>query len=731
MNKKFVDRIHELLQKMHGLPVQVNYEYPGLTNSSDQDQLSEDTFLNLLFETGINHELSYFKNWMTSQSLAALMDNLHFPLLLFCHSTKFSIFYPVILNKEKDQWYLYKFENENYTKENFQAAHLLIFSSGKDFKSLQNDSDDLLVITCFPNRSLFSSANEHANVPTTLQRLLKVLKSERREIGYIYIYAIISGIISLSLPLGIQSIIGFISSGEISTSVIVLISFIIIGILTTGGLQVMQLWLVEHIQQRIFTKTAFEFAFRIPKIKIESVLRYYPPELMNRFFDIVTLQKGLSKILLDCSAALLQVALGLLLLSLYHSSFIFFGMVLVLVLGLIIRLTGPKGLKTSLKESKYKYMLANWLEEIARSLSTFKLAGYSNLPLEKTDYYVSNYLYARKKHFKILIIQYLSFVGFKTLITGGLLILGCLLLVERKINIGQFVASEIIIILIMNAVEKIIIQLDTVYDVLTSIEKIGTVTDLPIEIPSGINIQKSASIHGLHLQIKQLRYKYPAEPEYILNGIDLEVKASERICLSGYSSSGKTTLINIILGFLTSYEGVVAFNNLSLRNINKNSLINLIGDNISQEDLFDGTLLENITLGSHTIPLEDVLWALECVGLSHFVQSQNQGLNTRLVNGRLGISESIARKIILARSIVGKPRMLILEDFLLGMEKETKIKLFNLLSGEEFKWTLIMVSNDEEIMQLCDRTLILKEGRVVCDGTYNNIKNNVHFKNLI
>ena len=729
MNTPTCAAINRLFHHLYGLPYREKDTITELLSLHAEQELAVDDFLDQLLETGAATRMAYFRNTMSPEELRGLIRELHFPILLFAQFNGAVV--PVVVHRQSNACYQYTFQGGPCTRAPV-AADLI-----EHCLAATESGENLLVITCFPNKSIFSDEGEpedsgQAHSPLrTFGRFFRVLRSERREIGYLYIYALISGIIGLSLPLGVQSIIGFISSGEISTSVIVLICLIISGILIVGGLQVMQLWLVEHIQQRIFTKTAFEFAFRIPKIKIESVLKYYPPELMNRFFDISTLQKGLAKMLLEFSAALLQIIFGLILLSLYHSSFIFFGMFLVIVLAGIIRITGNRGLKTSLRESKYKYQLANWLEEIARSVSTFKLAGYSNLPMEKTDQYVSSYLYARKDHFRILVMQYLSFIGFKTLVTGGLLIIGCVLLIEKQINIGQFVASEIIIILIMNAVEKIIMQLDTVYDVLTSIEKIGMVTDLPIEVPAGIDLRHTLGDQGLGITIRNLTYKYPAEPGYILKGIDLEVQPSERMCLSGYSSSGKTTLVNSMLGFLTSYEGLIAYNNISLRNINKNSLVSITGDNVSQEDLFDGSLIENITLGRRNIHLEDVLWAIDCVGLDHFVQSQPEGLRTHLVNGKLGISESVARRIILARSIVGRPRLLILEDFMLGMEKETKVKLLNVLSDPAHRWTLVVISNDPDIMRLCNRTVIMKAGRILCSGTYDEIKENFHLNDLI
>jgi ABC-type bacteriocin/lantibiotic exporter with double-glycine peptidase domain len=727
--------INRLLLDLYKIPEEKR-EYINYQDSIfDREEVSIQDFLSLLTESGGAVSLLYFRNWLNEKEIIKIVSDLYYPVLLFRKSGE--NIEPLILINENRQLTEYHVKGEAWSKNPTEVHSLLSSLLRENNFDTSSDSEKILVVTCFPNQSIFTEENRIAGDYAdekrlkTFERFLKIIHSEKREIIYIYVYAIIAGIIGLSLPLGIQSIIGFISSGQISTSVVVLISFVILGVLITGGMQVMQLSLVEIIQQRLFTKTAFEFAFRIPKIRIESVLNYYPPELMNRFFDIVTLQKGVAKILLEFSAALLQIIIGLILLSFYHSSFIFFGIFLVAILVIILRFTGVQGLKTSLRESKFKYMVANWLEEIARSLSTFKLAGHSNLPLEKTDHYVSNYLYARKKHFRVLVTQYISFVMFKTLITGGLLILGCVLMVEKKINIGQFVASEIIIILIMNAVEKIVIQLNTIYDVLTSIEKIGNVTDLPIEMPKGINIGALTSDKGLEIKIRNLKYKYPAEPSYILKGIDLDINPGERVCVTGYSSSGKTTFINIILGFLPSYEGVLTFNNVSLHDINKNTLITLIGDNISQEDLFDGSILENISLGRNNVKLEDVLWAINTVGLDQFVHTQKEGIQTRLIGGRLGISESVSRKIIIARSIVARPKLLILEDFLLGLEREKKMNLIRSLTGEEFKWTFIIISNDVEVMKICDRTIVMKEGTIVSNGKYEEIIQNIHLKDLI
>ena len=333
-----------------------------------------------------------------------------------------------------------------------------------DLQLLTNANGEIDFFAIFAYESPVSMDVNEGEHTSPVRRLLKLLGTERKEILYIFFYAIVIGLISLVIPLGIQTTVELISGGVFFSSVYLLIALVIIGVILSGGLQVVQISLVEFLQRRIFTKASLEFAFRIPRIKMESIQQNYAPELINRFFDVITIQKGLPKLLIDLSSAIIQILFGLLLISLYHPFFVFFGLILLTMLGLIFYLTGPRGLNSSIEESKYKYKVAQWLEELARALHSFKLAGSTDLPIKKTDYNLNNYLKNRKIHFRVLVTQFSFIVLFKALITGGLLIMGTLLVVDRQITLGQFVASEIVIILILNAVEKIIMYMDVVYD---------------------------------------------------------------------------------------------------------------------------------------------------------------------------------------------------------------------------------------------------------------------------
>lgn len=542
---------------------------------------------------------------------------------------------------------------------------------------------------------------------------MALLASEKRLLWHLIIYAGIAGVILLSLPLGIQSMIGFISSGQISTSVVVLIVFILLGILISGGLQIMQLYLVEHIQQKLFAKTAFDFAERIPKMRMEALFNYNPPELVNRFFDVISLQKGFAKLLTDFSAAVLQILFGLLLLSLYHPYFILFGVFLLVVLAMVLRFTGPQGMESSLTESKYKYKMAGWLQEMAGSIRSFKIAGSSELALEKTDELVSSYLQARKSHFKVLATQYFSFMGFKTFITGGLLVMGGILLIQKEINIGQFVASEIIIILIMTAVEKILVKLDVVYDVLTSLEKIDQVREVPLEKENKLSMEDLDMGRGISLQLKNLSYKFPSHKHDTIKNINLCVSPGEKVGIRGMNNSGKTTLINLLLGLYQDYDGVISYNNISLREINLDSLHSLTG-NDSQEKLFDGSLLENIQMARKQVSLKEVLLAIDAVGLTDYVQNLKDGIHTQLTGGDVWLSQSTVQKLLLARFIVKKPQLFILSDFPANnLSKSRKQDMLKLLETGHTKPTILFFTHDAEVLAGCDRVFYMKNGELL------------------
>lgn len=545
---------------------------------------------------------------------------------------------------------------------------------------------------------------------TPWRRFIGLLQLDKKDIKQIFYYAIFAGLVALTLPLGIQAIINLIQGAQVSTSWIILVILVTIGVGFQGLLQLMQIRILENIQQKIFTRSSFEFAYRFPKIKMSELRNFYPPELANRFFDTLIVQKGLPKLLIDFPAAILQIVFGLLLLSFYHPFFIIYGLLLLVLIYLVFKFTLQRGLQTSLEESRNKYKVAHWIQEVARSLISFKLSGKTHLAMQRNDELTSNYLESRESHFRVLVLQFIQMIGFKILVTAGLLIIGGLLVLNQQMNIGQFVAAEIIILLVISSVEKLITGLETFYDVLTSLEKIGQITDKDLELQQGDSPFNTGD--NFQIELQEIAYSNP-EGKSILKSIDLKIRNNERIRIAGNSGSGKTTLLKILSGLIEPTAGGFYVNNQSMKGIMPNRYRENVGQVLPEQLPFEGTILENITFGNPEISKKRLYETLEIVGLIPFVKEQPKGLNTMLYpEGKL-IPNGIIKRISLARAIIHEPKLLLLKEPLEYLDQENAIQLIDYLIAPERNWTLVVVSRNT----LWDR--YIENTFEIVDGTLN------------
>ncbi len=548
---------------------------------------------------------------------------------------------------------------------------------------------------------------------TAWQRLVGLLKLDRKDVLQIFYYAIFAGLVTLSLPLGIQAIINLIQGAQVSTSWIILVVLVTLGVAFAGVLQLMQIRIIENIQQKIFTRASFEFTYRFPKIRMSELRNFYPPELANRFFDTLNVQKGLSKLLVDFPTALLQIIFGLLLLSFYHPFFIIYGILLIVLIYIVFKYTIQRGLETSLDESKNKYKVAHWIQEVARSIISFKLSGRTNHALRKSDDLVDEYLEARESHFRILVLQFIQMIGFKVLVTAGLLLIGGLLVLNQEMNIGQFVAAEIIILLVIASVEKLILGLESFYDVLTSLEKLGQVVDKELEPQQGEEPFKEHE--GFTVELDRVTYRAPGTNRKIIDDVSLTITPNCTILLQGPNGSGKATLLRLIAGIIEPDEGDIFINNVSLRGLNLNYYRAHLGQSLTEESPFEGTILENITFGDDDVPMDDIYWALEKSGLTQFVKEQPQGLKTIIYPEGKQISYTISKKIVLARSIVRKPELIILKDPLDQFDEKEATRIMDFLTHKDSPWALMVVSQNSKWIDRCGRILTLEKGKITSE----------------
>ena len=539
--------------------------------------------------------------------------------------------------------------------------------------------------------------------------LFKYVTKEKKDVTNIYFYAILNGLVQLSVPLGIQSIVSFVMGATMATSIYILIAFVVLGTWLVGYFRLKVMQIIEKIQQKIFVEFALAFAEKLPKVNLSATRKYYLPELVNRFFDTQNLQKGISKILLEIPTALIQILFGILLLSFYHPWFLVFGALVIICVIFIFRFTMESGIKSSIDESDKKYEMASWLEDIAASIKTFKLNSKTEIHVAETDNRVVNYLNDRTSHFRVLVIQYKTIVAFKVIITLVMLVIGTYLLVNQQLNIGAFIATEIVVLTIMTAVEKLIISLESYYDVIAALSKLNKVTDLPEEDLGAITLENQNS--GFEIEFKEVNFAFN-DYQMILENVNFKIAENSLNVITGSLGSGKSLLLNMMTGFYEPTSGRILFDKIPLKNVDKISLRNQIGMFLEDMTIIKGTVYENIILGQSHISAEQILDISEEIGVDDFSSQFSNGFFTKISETDTEISFSSKKKIMLLRALVGERRLLILEDPLDGMDDAFKIKMREHLSNLKENTTVIVVSEDPEMIEIADQHLHIEEGTV-------------------
>lgn len=550
---------------------------------------------------------------------------------------------------------------------------------------------------------------------TPFQRIWNLVLTEKRNIRFLYVYAILSGAIGLVIPLGIQAIIGLVLAGKLSSSWFILIVLITLAILIAGLTRLAQLSILENIQRKLFVRVAFDFSKKLAGSS--TILKKYPSlvELSEKFLDVITVQKSFSKLLLDFSASVLQITFGVILLGIYHPAFLLFGLVLVFLVVMALKLTWNRGIVSARSESDYKFKTAYWLTEIAQNKVTFNLKSEQKYHLKRADEYLHGYVRSRIEHFRTLYQQAGIAIAMKVLLTLTMLLLGSYLLVDQHISLGQFLASEILIISMVDAVEKLIVSVENIYDSGIALEKLGSVMDNEMDAPHGIARHTSETFNSAPAVTIMQRSS---------GKVLATVTPGQKIGIAGLPGYGRTNILKSIIGEIET-EYLAQINDVPVDNIAKESLGALCGLSLQGSNIFEGTLAQNIIL-SRDADLEELTRLSKILNFHSYVSSLQGGFNHHFeVNS--GVPNNISKKIPLARALYKTPSLILVDDIWNAFTREEIDVTMDYM--RHLPSTLIIISNHISVLEKLDRCLFLDGsglhdiGKVDRNQLSDNIKN--------
>jgi len=545
----------------------------------------------------------------------------------------------------------------------------------------------------------------HAH-PHPLTRLIGLLRMESRDLWTVIIFALGIGILSLASPITTEALVNNVQGGNQAMIQVVLVLSIVllIALGLAGVMRALQTWIVELIQRRVFVRVVDDLSYRLPRVCITAFDRHHGPELVNRFFDVLTVQKASAILLLDGVSVFIQATVGLLVLAIWHPWLLTFNIVLVIAFAILIFLLGHGAITANIRESYAKYGVAGWLEEMVRHPTAFKFPAGQEYAQSRADELCREYIHWRQRSFRIVFRQIIFAIALQVLASTLLLGLGGYLVIRNELTLGQLVAAELIIVVLVGGFVKLGKSLESFYDLMAAVDKVGHLVDLPLEKDRGEYLPPSKTPARLDIHHVGFAFREGHHSHTVLHDVNASIRPGERVAIVSSCGGGKSTLLELIYGLREPTSGHIEFDGVDLRDIRLDSLREQVMA-VSFDEVFDGTVLENVRLGRPSISLTDVRNALRAVGLLSAVQHLPEGIYTVLNTGGAPLSRSQAQQLMLARAIAGHPRLLLIDGTLDQLDPQVRRQIMPALFDRLAPWTLLIVSYDPEVLAACDRRI--------------------------
>jgi ABC-type bacteriocin/lantibiotic exporter with double-glycine peptidase domain len=499
---------------------------------------------------------------------------------------------------------------------------------------------------------------EHQDHVKPWVMLWRLLAPDRKDLWALVAISGVAGLLMLSIPVTAQQLVRTVTFATLYQPIVVL-SLMLLGLLGfVAALQALQVYVAEIIQRRLFVRIASQVTRHLARADLDAWRQIAMPELVNRFLEIAIVQKVVASILVDGVAIVLTTLIGMSVMAFYHPFLLGYDVLLIMLLALIVFGFGRGGVRTSIRESRAKYNLQAWLEDLARCPTIFRTGGAELLPLQRTEVLCAEYLRARRAHFHILMRQIIMVLVLQAVATTSLLGLGGFLVLQEQLTLGQLVAAELIVAMIVASFAKLGKHLENWYDLLASVDKLAHLLDLPEEERRGLlavprNGPAEIEIHGFASDADEASPS-ASEPAAA------RVAAGEAAALLNWDPACVADLGAALLGARPAGPLTVALDGVRTDDI-RPDVLREHAVVVRDLEFLEATIAENVHLSRAHVSDADVREACRLTGLTDELQQSGLAMSTPILPSGWPLDPLQSRRMILARALAGRPRAILID----------------------------------------------------------------------
>ncbi len=556
-------------------------------------------------------------------------------------------------------------------------------------------------------RPFFSQYHLTNIAPDIFAHIGLLIRLEKKMLGIIASYAVAIGMFMLCVPIAVQELVSTFSFAI--EPVMIFTLTIVVGAALTGAaaFRILQSRAVETLQQRVYTRIAIAFTETLPRIREDAFL----PQHAHRFAEADLLTRALVAMVADLFNVAVVGTIGMSLLIFFHPYFLLYNTILVVGWIFLLTVFGKGGFLSTLEMSRVNYEIYHWMQNIATNLPHLRAVGKSPYLMKKTDELTDLYARVRQRRSDLLTgRQYKAAALWQVVGHAGMIGTAGMLVSMGQLTVGQFAAAELIASNLLTNMDTLARRMVHMFFAFVSFRELHALLSLPQEEVGSRTVVPldQFGLAGIKVTVNDLAFAYPDGPS-LFEHFYLDIAPGEKVMVLCQSNMQKTVLAKVLAGLLSPSAGVVRYNDMNLMEVSLDSIDacrSLMLD--SHPTLLEGTIEDNITLGRRSITYEDVQWALQFVELDEEIDRMPAGLTTNVTGQGNQFTLSQILRLLLARAIVTRPHVLIVEGTLHSMAPSLREVILRRLCSKDEPWSIIFVSNDPTFASYVERRITLE-----------------------